>query len=142
MTILNFFVFLRENFTHTKKHKKRKKHKKHKEHKNGKDANKRTSNFPPLRCFLCALKCCLFCFCSLICVLCFLCAWNLLVKKLKSLKFSWWPHLHYYSPVYNVKILIPEQIAFTAVLYFGQLFVFCRFINKSVLEWFLWLMCK
>ena len=45
--------------------------KKHKKHKNHKDANKRTNNFPHLRCFLCTQKCYLFCFCSLVCVLCF-----------------------------------------------------------------------
>ena len=39
----------------------------------------------PLRCFLSALRRCLFCFCLLICVLCFLCVWNLFVKK-RSLK--------------------------------------------------------
>ena len=41
------------------------------------------------------------------------------------------------KPVYTAKILISEQIAFAAVLYFGQVFVSCRLINKSVLEWFL-----
>ena len=46
------------------------------------------------------------------------------------------------KPVYTVKILISEQIAFAAVVYFGQVFVFCRLINKSVLEWFLLIMCK
>ena len=46
------------------------------------------------------------------------------------------------KPVYIVKILISEQIAFAAVLYFEQVFVFCRLINKSVLEWFLLMMCK
>ena len=44
------------------------------------------------------------------------------------------------KPVYNVKILISKQIALAAVLYFGQ--VFCRLINKSVMEWFLLIMCK
>ena len=38
------------------------------------------------------------------------------------------------NPVYTVKILISEQIAFPAVAYFGQVFVVCRLINKSVLE--------
>ena len=46
------------------------------------------------------------------------------------------------KPVYTVKILISEQLAFAAVVYFGQVFVFCRLINKSVLEWFLPIMCK
>ena len=41
------------------------------------------------------------------------------------------------KPECIVKILISEQIAFAAVLYFGQVFVFCRLINKSTLEWFL-----
>ena len=40
------------------------------------------------------------------------------------------------KPVYTVKILISVQIAFAEV-FFGQVFVFCRLINKSVLEWFL-----
>ena len=49
--------------------------------------------------------------------------------------------------VYTVKILISEQIDFAAVLYCEQVFVFCRLvffrlINKSVLEWFLLIMCK
>ena len=42
----------------------------------------------------------------------------------------------------SVKILILDQIAFAAVVYFGQVFRFCRLINKSVLEWFLLIMCK
>ena len=46
------------------------------------------------------------------------------------------------KPVCTVKILVSGQIAFAAVLYFGQVFVFCRLINKSVLEWFLLIMCK
>ena len=46
-----------------------------------------------------------------------------------------------HKPVCNVKILISEQISFAEVLYFGQVFVFCNLINKSVLEWFL-LICK
>ena len=33
------------------------------------------------------------------------------------------------KPVYTVKILISDQIAFAAVLYFGQVFVFCRLIK-------------
>ena len=41
----------------------------------------------------------------------------------------------------TVKILIPDQIAFAAVVYFGQVFGFCRLINKSVLKWFLLIMC-
>ena len=45
------------------------------------------------------------------------------------------------TTVYTVKFLVSEQIAFAAVLYFGQVFVFCKLISKSVLEWFL-LMCK
>ena len=40
-----------------------------------------------------------------------------------------------------VKILISNQIAFAAVVYFGQVFGFCRLINKSVLKWFLLIMC-
>ena len=46
------------------------------------------------------------------------------------------------KPVYTFKTKTTEQIAFAAVLYFGQVFVFCRLINKSVLEWFLLIMCK
>ena len=41
----------------------------------------------------------------------------------------------------TVKILIPDQIAFAAVVYFGQVFGFCRLISKSVLKWFLLIMC-
>ena len=44
------------------------------------------------------------------------------------------------KPVYTVKILISDQIAFAVVLYFGQVFVFYRLINRSVLGWFL--LCK
>ena len=32
----------------------------------------------------------------------------------------------------TVKILISDQIAFAAVVYFGQVFGFCRLINKTV----------
>ena len=47
------------------------------------------------------------------------------------------------EPVYSVKILLlSKQIAFSAVLYFGQAFFFCRLINKSVLEWFLLIIYK
>ena len=45
------------------------------------------------------------------------------------------------KPVYTVKILLSEQKAFAAVLYFGQVFVFCRLINKNLSEWFLLIMC-
>ena len=37
---------------------------------------------------------------------------------------------------------ISEQIAVAAIFYFGQVFVFCRLINKNVLEWFILIMCK
>ena len=40
-----------------------------------------------------------------------------------------------------VKVLVSDQIAFAAVVYFGQVFGFCRLINKSVLKWFLLIMC-
>ena len=40
------------------------------------------------------------------------------------------------KPVYTINIFISEQIAFAAVLYLGQVFAFCRLINKS-LGWFL-----
>ena len=46
------------------------------------------------------------------------------------------------KPVYTVKILISEQITFAAKLYFGQVFVFGRLINKSVSEWFLLIIGK
>ena len=39
--------------------------------------------------------------------------------------------------VYTVKILLSEQMAFAAMRYFGQVFVFCRLTNKSLLELFL-----
>ena len=43
----------------------------------------------------------------------------------------------------SVKILILDQIAFAAVVCFGQVFGFCRLINKKgVLGWFLLIMCK
>ena len=41
----------------------------------------------------------------------------------------------------TVKILTSDEIAFAAVVYFGQVFGFCRLINKSVLKWFLLIMC-
>ena len=41
------------------------------------------------------------------------------------------------SPSKAVTILIPEQLALASVFYFGQVFVFCRLINKNVFEWFL-----
>ena len=46
------------------------------------------------------------------------------------------------KPVYTFKTKASEQIAFAAVFYFGQVFGFCKLINKSVLEWFLLIMCK
>ena len=46
------------------------------------------------------------------------------------------------KPVYTVKILLSEQNAFAAVLYFEQVDVVCGLINKSVSEWFLLIMCK
>ena len=42
----------------------------------------------------------------------------------------------------TAKTLILDQITFAAVVCFGQVFRFCRLINKSVLEWFLLIMCK
>ena len=41
----------------------------------------------------------------------------------------------------KIKILISDQIAFAAVVYFGQVFGFCRLINKSMLKWFLLIIC-
>ena len=35
------------------------------------------------------------------------------------------------KPVYTIKILISEQITFAAVVYFGQVFVFCRLTIKA-----------
>ena len=46
------------------------------------------------------------------------------------------------KPVYNVQLLISEQIAFAPVFYFGQVFAFCRLINRIMLEWFLLIMCR
>ena len=46
------------------------------------------------------------------------------------------------SPSKSVKILIQEQLAFAAVFYIGQVFVFYRLINKNVLKWFLLLVYK
>ena len=40
------------------------------------------------------------------------------------------------SMVWYVSMVL-EQIALAAVFYFGQVFVFCRLINKNVLEWLL-----
>ena len=37
-------------------------------------------------------------------------------------------------------MMTPEQIALAVIFYFGQAFVFCRLINKNVLEWFLLVM--
>ena len=54
--VLNFLFFFTKGFCS---------HKKYKKHKN---ANKGISDFFHLRCFLCAQKHCLFCFCLLICV--------------------------------------------------------------------------
>ena len=39
-------------------------------------------------------------------------------------------------------MMIPEQIAITSIFYFEQVFVFSRLISKSVMEWFLLIMCK
>ena len=40
------------------------------------------------------------------------------------------------------KILISEQIALDTVFHFEQVFLFCRLVNKNVLEWFLLIICK
>ena len=42
----------------------------------------------------------------------------------------------------SIKIVVSDQIALAAVLYFRQIFVFSRLINKNVLEWFLLKICK
>ena len=42
----------------------------------------------------------------------------------------------------RAKILISEQIDIVAIFYFEQVFVFCRVINETVLEWFLLIICK
>ena len=44
--------------------------------------------------------------------------------------------------VYTIKILLSEQIVFAAALYFRQVFVFCKLINESELEWCLLIMYK
>ena len=41
-----------------------------------------------------------------------------------------------------LKILLSEQTALAAMLYFGQVFAFCMLNNKNVLEWFLLIICK
>ena len=96
MRVSKHFYFLNTHKKHKKhkKHKRRKKHKKHKKAQKAQNAKKRlsscwmffmhiksiksikstkrtkrqTSDFLPLRYFLSPQKCCLFCFCSLICV--------------------------------------------------------------------------
>ena len=35
-----------------------------------------------------------------------------------------------------------EQITLAAIIFFEQVFVFCRLINKNVMEWFLVIICK
>ena len=42
----------------------------------------------------------------------------------------------------TVKILISDQVAFAAVVYFGPGFGFYRLINKGALKSFLLIMCK
>ena len=42
----------------------------------------------------------------------------------------------------TVKIIILDQRAFAAVVYFGQVFRFCTLVNKCVLEWVLLIICK
>ena len=44
--------------------------------------------------------------------------------------------------VHTVRIVLSEQIASVAVFHFGHVFVFCSFINKSALEWFLVIISK
>ena len=46
------------------------------------------------------------------------------------------------KPAYTVKIVASEQIAFATALYVGQVFAFCRLIDKSLLEWFPLIICK
>ena len=50
-------------------------------------------------------------------------------------------HDSYKQLTKSAKILISDQIAFAAVVYFGQDLGFCRLINKSVLKWLLLIMC-
>ena len=38
--------------------------------------------------------------------------------------------------------MISEQLVLAAMFYFQQGFVFCRLIDKKVLEWFLLIMCE
>ena len=45
------------------------------------------------------------------------------------------------KPVYS-DMAISEEISLAAIFYFGQVFIFCRLINKNVLECFLLIMCK
>ena len=76
---------------HAQKHKKHKNYKKRKDatkqkqrkHKKHKNANKKISHFFPLKCFLCAYKRCLFCFCLLICLLCYFVRVKSFCKKKK-----------------------------------------------------------
>ena len=37
---------------------------------------------------------------------------------------------------------VTQQILLAVIFYFGQVFVFCRLMKKSVLEWFLLTMSK
>ena len=47
------------------------------------------------------------------------------------------------KPVLTVKVLISQQLVLATMFYFEQGFVFCRLINKNVLEWFLLIIiCK
>ena len=71
--------------------------------------------------------------------------WRCNFKKV-PLKISLLVYLHFIKIDNNlcklVKILISEQIAHAVIFYFGQVFVFCRSINKNVLEWFLLIISK
>ena len=66
-----------------------------------------------------------------------------------------WPPVYFYiiktdieaqisrqKPVQFVKIMISEQLVLSTMFYFEQGFVFCRLIKKTVLEWFLLIVCE
>ena len=59
-------------------------------------------------------------------------------------QFSWWS-LNFFKIRFTsaeirmskLSSLVSEQIALAAVFYFGEVYVFCRLINKNLWEWFL-----
>ena len=105
--VLNsLFYFFTKRFCMHQKHQKQQKHKDATKQKH-KNSNKRISDFFPHRCFLSSF------FIFVHCKWFVLCACG--IFQWRSLKLSWWPHLHYYLRTKFLKpvsLLKQESVSF------------------------------